>query len=301
MNVLVYAFAFGAVAVLMPTVLRLSAVLGAVDVPDGGRKRHRQPTARLGGLAIFTVFFAASVIAFPLTDGRVCALLSGGTVLFAAGLCDDVRPLPPSVKLLFQAGASACALLWLPCPTALTVGTLTLPLTPALSFALCLFLCLCLINAINFIDGVDAQAAGILCVGHITLSLLYGEQIGRGLCLLITVCLLSFLLYNRPPALVFMGDGGSQFLGLAAAVLLLTRAPSFASGSLLLFAVPLVDLAFGCVRRLAHGKSPFQADGGHLHHRLLRRGFSPAATAALMTAFSVCFALVGYGLCLGAA
>ena len=301
MNILVYAFAFGAVAMLMPAVLRLSSVLGAIDRPDGVRKLHLRPTARLGGLAPFAVFFAVSAAVLPITDGHVCALLCGGTVLFAAGLCDDVHPLPPTVKLILQAAASVCALLWLPLPTALTLGTFALPLTPALSFALCLFLCLSLINAVNFIDGVDAQAAGVLSVGLVALSFLYGEGSGRALCLLLTVCLLAFLLYNRPPAIVFMGDGGSQFFGLSAAVLLIAREPTLASGGLLLFAVPLLDLVFCFVRRLAHGKSPFLADGGHLHHRLLRRGFSPAATAALMSAFAVCFALIGYGLCLGTA
>ncbi|MBQ7314798.1 MAG: undecaprenyl/decaprenyl-phosphate alpha-N-acetylglucosaminyl 1-phosphate transferase [Clostridia bacterium] len=301
MNALVYIGSFGITLVGMPLILRLAFAVGAVDQPDGVRKRHTRPTPRLGGLWVFSVFFVSACLCVPLSDGRFVALLSGGTLLVAAGVIDDTQDLPPAAKLCFQTVAALIALLFVRLPSTWELLGLSLTLPAWLSFALYLLFTVLVINAVNLIDGVDGLASGVMAVvllGAALLAHARADAQGGTLALLLCVPLLAFLLYNRHPATVFLGDAGAQFLGLAAAVLLLPGQDDtpFPIGSVALLAVPLCELIVSIVRRLSKGQSPLRADDGHLHHRLLRNGMSEAAVVASYVLLSACAALVGYTL-----
>ena len=299
MPYLLFPLAFSAVAVLMPLVLRLCAPLGATDIPDGVRKLHAAPTPRLGGLLVFSVVFSLAPLIGGLSDGRVSALLTGGVVLLAVGVADDVQPMHAPVKLLLQVAAATAALLWVPLPQGIRLLGRTVSLAPSVSLVLCLLVTVSMINAANLIDGVDGLAGGVFSVGLLALAVWLGgtDTVGWVLCLLLVCALAAFLLYNRAPAIVFLGDSGSQTLGLTAAILLLTpQGGVWHTAVLWLFAVPLFDLVLSTVRRLRRGQSLFRADRGHIHHRLLRRGFSPTAVAGLLSLMTLFLSLIGLGL-----
>ncbi len=287
----------------MPLTLSLSFATGAVDMPDGGRKRHRRPTARLGGVGIFAVFFIGTLLWLWLgtrqspIDGRAAALLSGGSLLLAAGVIDDVSGLSAPKKLCLQTISCAAALLFVPMPAQWHLFGISLTLAPPVAYGLYLVFTLLAVNAVNMIDGVDGLASGVSGTVLVCLALMcfgIGDSVGGTLCLLLLMPVAAFFLYNRPPATVFLGDGGAQFLGLAAAVLLLpAEGDTFALGSTAVLLLPLTELFVSVMRRMAKRKNPFRADDGHLHYRLLRRGMSPAALTAAYALLTCTAAYLG--------
>ncbi len=300
MQILLYLLSFGVSLIGMPYLLRLSFTIGAIDRPDGQRRRHARPTPRLGGLGIFSVFFVTVCVAVPLSDPRAAALLCGGGLLVAAGVVDDVRTLSPTSKLALQTAASAVALLFLDTPRTLRVLGWELALPAGAAFVLSLLLCVTIINGVNLIDGVDGLCGGVMTVVLLTVGAwcaARGDGEGVTLALLLCMPLLAFLLYNRPPATVFLGDAGAQLLGLAAAILLLpTRGAALSVPSFVLLGVPLGELAASAVRRLLRRQNPLHADDGHLHFRLLRYGMSPSGVSLSYILLTALCAVLAHGL-----
>ena len=149
-------------------------------------------------------------------------------------------------------------------------------------------------NALNLIDGLDGLAAGLAAIGSLsmlTVALTLSAPTAAVLLAALNGACLGFLPYNRSPARIFMGDTGSQFLGYVlgtVSVLGLLKFHALASFFIppLILAVPLTDTAFAFLRRLLHGQSPFRADRGHIHHRLLDRGLSQKQTVSLLYGLS---------------
>lgn len=260
-------------AVFTPLSIRLAPVIGAMDVPLDDRRMHTHAMPRCGGLALFLSF----VLLIPLCgDGASGGvhLLWGATILFLVGVCDDVFRLSATLKLLVQLLAVGAALPGVLPPTG--AGGFF----PALRGAAAVIWVLALTNAHNMMDGLDGLAAGISTAeaGMLGLSLLLcGEVSYARAALLLCGCCLGYLPFNRHPARVFLGDTGSLFLGYALGMLSLRlpvslRAPTGILPPLLLFAVPLSDLCFAVIRRVSRGQSPFAADRGHWHHRLIDAG-----------------------------
>ena len=278
---------------LCPLFMRLSPVLGAVDLPDGVRKRHARPTPRLGGMAFFSSFFLCSLLFLPARE-ETFSLLAFGLLLLFSGFLVDTRTLSARTKLLFQCLASGGALLACGVPRAISFFSYTLPLPRTISFLLFLFYTVAAINAVNFTDGADGLAAGCVLPSLLGLSLLFFSD-GKDRVLLplfLFFALLGFLPFNRAPARLFMGDAGSQFLGFALARFTLTG-EVFPLSRLLFLALPLSDLAVTVVGRILRGKSPFLADRTHLHHRLAARGFSPSEILFFAASLSLAAAMLG--------
>ncbi len=279
---------------LCPLFMRLSPVLGAVDLPDGVRKLHARPTPRLGGMAFFSSFFLGSLLFLP-ARGETFSLLIFGLLLLFSGFLDDTRTLSARTKLLFQCLAAGGALLTCGVPRAVSFFSYTLPLPRTLAFFLFLFYTVAAINAVNFTDGADGLAAGCVLPSLLGLSLLFSLS-DRGdaalLPLFLFFALLGFLPFNRTPARLFMGDAGSQFLGFALARFTLTG-EIFPLSRLLFLALPLSDLAVTVVGRILRGKSPFLADRTHLHHRLAARGLSPSEILFFAVSLSLAAAMLG--------
>lgn len=301
---LVLALAAAAVAIALTPVARaLAWRIGAVDTP-GERRIHRTPTARLGGLAIAVgvlgVAWLARVLPGPAREldlrpllGLTCAALP----ILALGVLDDRRGVTPWTKLAVQ----VCAALTL---TVFGYGVplLTNPFGPALvtgmwSVPLTVLWVVALTNAINLIDGLDGLAAGIVAIACGALwvtARTHGDFYVMFLSALVLGSCVGFLWWNRPPARVFMGDTGSQFLGLALSALsLLENRKGTAALTLLLplvaLGVPLADSVLAFVRRLASGQPVFRGDARHIHHRLLEAGLSPRATLLALWALSALF------------
>jgi UDP-GlcNAc:undecaprenyl-phosphate GlcNAc-1-phosphate transferase len=279
---------------MLPLILKLARKHALYD-PSGPLKIHTAPTPRLGGVAITAGVLTGTAVSGVATAGSVivyCALL----LVWAAGLIDDLCGLSPSVRLIIQ--TAAAVLTW--------VGGWSVPIGHGGWNLLATILFIVgFINALNMLDGADGLAAGvsgIIALGFISSTPSHLDIWGRALEFSCLGSCISFLLFNFPPAKIFMGDSGSTVLGFVLAVLALNfyRQKSTNHISLLvpfLFAgVPLLDAALAVVRRMRRGISPFAGDREHSYDLLLKSGWSArkvafafyALTAMLVTAGLFC-------------
>jgi len=281
-----------------PVSIRCAHALGAVDVPDGRRHLHPHPTPRLGGLALFASSALLALAVFPL-DAKVAAWLSGGALLTALGVSDDVYTLPPLVKLAAMTAVCALPATFGLAPEALSFGGYTISLPAPLGYLFSLFWVLLLTNAFNLIDGADGLCAALSLVGAFALFLSGGDALS----LLLFGTVLGFLPYNLPlrtpfwqkgktRTRSFLGDTGALFLGYSLAVFSLKK-PLFSLATPLFFALPLFDLGRVFLHRLLRGKNPFCADRSHLHHRLAARGYTAAETLLTCVLYALLFASIG--------
>jgi UDP-GlcNAc:undecaprenyl-phosphate GlcNAc-1-phosphate transferase len=284
--------AFAASWLLNRVVLKYAPRLGLIDEPSE-RKVHRLPVPKGGGLAIYAaVVLSQAVASFRFADAPV--LLGIGLGIVVLGLIDDRYPLPWQIRLGAQAVLTLAALaalgalnvegsrFWLPWPLAwLWVVGLT--------------------NAFNMLDNMDSLSAGtacIVCLLSSALCVLTGND-SVLMYLILGGALAGFLVYNRPPATMFMGDAGSTFLGFFLGLeLLRPTAPAdqplqSAGVALCLMAIPLYDMVTVVVIRLLQGRSPFHADKQHLSHRLTDVGLSQAQSVMCILAGAAIMGLAG--------
>ena len=286
------------VTVTMPATRWLAWRLGAVAHP-GDRHVHRAPVPRLGGLALMLAVLAVSWLAVllpgpaRLLDRRHLVGLALATLpVLLLGLLDDTRGLRPGIKLGLQvvaglvlaASGYGVARITNPFGGDLASGAFDVPLTVLWVVAV--------MNAINLIDGLDGLAAGVVLIASMTLwwvGRLHSDVYVMFLVAPLAGAAFGFLFHNFPRARVFMGDTGSQFLGLTlAAASLLENRKGTATVTLLFplvaLGLPIADSLLAFARRATHGHPVFRADSGHIHHRLLRLGFTPVqATLTLWT------------------
>ena len=305
-SVILAAAAASLTYLLAPLTAKLSSLTGAIDVPDGKRKIHTEKMPRLGGLSFLFSFFIC--ITFFLLHERISpinpdasalfALLAGGSILAAGGVSDDVAGLSAPLKLLLQLSAAIVALAFLPIPDEFSVfGIIRIPLSGALAYPFMLFRLVFTVNAVNFSDGLDGLASGLSMVALFSLfifGLANGKPIAASAALILGASIAGFIPYNRYHARIYMGDVGSQFLGLAIAILALasTKDGRFTLETSLFLFIPMLDTTLSVSRRLLSGKSPFKADKGHLHHLLLRRGKSHPRAVKLLVGISALVALI---------
>ena len=304
--VLSFALAFCSVLPVKKTAFSI----GALDVPRDNRRMHRETVARGGGLSVFFAFFAASLFALTEGFGGVSplggALLSGGALTVGIGLCDDVLRLSARTKLLCQASVAL-----IPTSFGLTVELVDFLGSATFSrfFSLCLtfFFTVTLMNALNFIDGLDGLAAGFSFIASLSLfvcNALSGNYENALFCAALCGSALGFLPYNRHKAKIFMGDCGSLFFGYALATLGVATFSSASGQSgqgvflsflplLLIFAYPLCDLIFAVLRRLYNRQSIFSPDARHFHHRLIARGVSHTKSVRILLCAASLFCALG--------
>ena len=280
-----------------PHVKNLAIKIGAVDAPDA-RKVHTKPMARMGGLAIYAAFVIA-VLASMYVSREIMGILVGGTVILIVGIIDDLKPLPPRVKLLGQIVAATVLVMfdirieWLTNPFGdmLYVDYFAIPLT--------IIWVVSLTNTVNLIDGLDGLAAGVSTIASLTILLVALQQNFVSVAILTAALAgsaLGFLQHNFNPAKIFMGDTGSMFLGyMLAAISLLGAVKSAATIALIVpivaLGLPILDTAFAIIRRYMSGKPIFKPDKGHLHHRLLEMGLTQKQAVLLMYVISGCLGL----------
>ena len=304
--VLLPVVAFLASAAIHAAALTIFPRLGLLDFPQRyglHRSRIPYPTGILA-VAVF-VIFAASLQ--PLTP-QMLTLLSGIVLLAIVCMVDDRTPLPPIVRLAAQLGVIALLVaggiridaVTNPLPGVWSdSGSLVLNEGWALAFSV-VFTVLWLlftVNALNWFDGIPGQVSTLSTIGFLTIGFLsLSDRVDQP-----SLALLSFLLaaislgvlcFDRPPPLLLMGDTGAMFFGLMLGVLTIYSGGKVATAFLVL-GVPLIDLLFVVVRRLRRGERPWRgnATDQHLHHRLLKRGWSPKniilLTATIGTAFGI--------------
>ena len=286
-----------------PVVMALARRSGALDRP-GPRRVHREPVPTLGGLALVAavlgVAWAARVLPGPASalDARPLAGLTLAAIpIVALGVRDDLAGVTPWVKLALQACAALVLVLFgygiplisNPFGGAIASGWLGIPLTVAWVIVV--------VNAINLIDGLDGLAAGVVMIAAAALwwvSRAHSDFYVMFFASLLMGGTLGFLRYNFPPARVFMGDTGSQFLGLTlAAVSLLQNRKGTAAVTLLFplvaLGLPIADVALAFARRILGGQPVFRPDTGHIHHRLVRLGLSERGAVISLWYLCACF------------
>lgn len=290
--------------IMMPIVRRLSNKVGAVAVPNE-RKVHTNIIPSSGGVAIFAGFLVASLF-FNNTSPEIIGFLIGGTIITAVGLLDDIFDLPPITKIF---GQTLAALIVISAGVRIEfvsnmgngndglyyLGFLSLPFT--------FFWIVGITNAINFLDGLDGLAGGVTGIASWTLAvvaLMSGRTDAAVLAFTLGAAAFAFLPYNfsnSPRRKIFMGDAGSNFLGYSLAVLSILGMVKVAAAfsmliPILVLAVPIFDTIFAIVRRLISGKSPFEADRLHLHHRIINKGASQRQTTLIIYGVSLILGVI---------
>lgn len=307
-----------AVTVLVtPLVRRLGLRVGAVARP-GGRNVHEGLIPRVGGIAIFTGVATALVVQWLgevrfgwapalLEDAsgpmRPAGILTGLALMFLIGLIDDLVNLKPGAKLGGQVLAALVVAL-----SGLRIDYVGNPLSEGLiilgwlSIPITVIYLIGFANVINLIDGLDGLAAGVTAIAATSLLVLaaQGNRLdAAAIAATVIGACLGFLWFNFHPASIFMGDSGAMFLGFTLATVSLlgvmkTTATIALAVPLLVIGVPIFDTASAIVRRVRQGRPIQEADRGHIHHRLLGRGFNQRQTVLIIYVWSAALAFGAY-------
>lgn len=332
-----------------PIMKMIAGYYGIVDKPDGARKIHREPIAYLGGVAVFLGWVAGLALSQFLVVHKIpgdplgvnqtphvpFAIVAGGFLIVLLGLVDDIKGIPPKVKiggqiaaaglLLWQGvgvnamrpilssfderlqlwvnGVRTDSLMYIPEGVVIAVGIL-------FTVGLVVFCC----NAANLMDGMDGLCGGvtaIIALGYVFLAVhvatlvttqnanLDAVRIVIALALLGGV--LGFVPFNFNPASIFMGDTGSMFLGFSIATSMLLLGPvasKWLLAALVMFALPTLDTALAFVRRYVNNRPFFSADKHHIHHQFLARGLSVKQTVLFLYASAIVFVALGSSIAL---
>jgi UDP-GlcNAc:undecaprenyl-phosphate GlcNAc-1-phosphate transferase len=296
--------AFVIALLLTPLAIRAGLRWGIADEP-GGRRRHLQRTSRLGILPLFCAFTLAALLSRSFGVGsldpreplRFAGLIAGSAVIFLASLADDRRDLSPRAQLALQAFAALVAIssqifierftnpftareVVLTAPDALGAG-----LGYVVVAGLSLFWFLGMINTVNFLDGVDGLAAtiGLIAAAVVAIHMWREAQYSVALLPLALIgALAGFLVFNRPPARIFLG-GGAAYLGYLLACVGIVGGAKVAL-LLLVMGLPIADVIWQIFDRIRQGRSPAAPDRGHLHLRLFDQGWSSIRIVAFYAA-----------------
>jgi UDP-GlcNAc:undecaprenyl-phosphate GlcNAc-1-phosphate transferase len=272
--------AFAVAAALTPPAARLARRVGAVDdLKEIGLARR--PTPLLGGLAIFAGALVAGLLFLPDTE-RTRAILAAAVLITLVGAVDDIHDLPPGVKLAGQAVAAVILVF-----AGVSVHTFTLPFVHYVNLgdaggAVTAVALVALMNVVNFSDGVDGLAAGVCAIAAAAFAIIAFDlerHTAGVLAAIVCGAALGFLIYNFPPASVFMGDTGSNLLGLLLGAIIVegslkTNALIALIGPLVVLTVPFLDTGFVVAKRIKYRRPIYRGDSNHFHHRFYRIGFS---------------------------
>src|SRR3954451_7166157 len=286
--------AAGVTALLTPLASRIAYRVGAVDEPRE-RGLSDRPMPRLGGLAIFVGVLIPTLIWLPHV-GPWKAVVIAAALITLVGALDDVLDLPAGLKLLGQIGAA-----WIVAHDhQARVQNFTLPLLHHVNLGrwavpLTVLGLVVIMNAVNFSDGVDGLAAGVCSIAGASFALIAFDSgyTKAGVLSAITAgAAAGFLIHNFYPATAFMGDSGSNLLGLllgSVAVLGAVKTSAFIALflPLIVLAVPFVDTTFVVLKRMKYRRAVYRADANHLHHRFNRIGFSQRRTVMYLYAWTL--------------
>lgn len=286
---------------------RIALTVNAVDRPTIDRKTQKEPVPYLGGVSIAIGILFASYFALAYNEATKNNLFAASSVLIPAavlgvmGLVDDLRGLPPWPRLIAQSFVGVIV-------AGILIATDTIG-TPSQVFVIdaivTIFWIVGVCNSINFFDNLDGGAAGTVVVITFFIFLIAydrGQLMVSALSIVTAGATAGFLIWNRPPAKIYMGDAGALFLGIIVAVLTIRLKPdiqpSWKSLSIPLFllAVPLLDTCVAVTSRLARRISPFTGGRDHLSHRLMRKGLHRRTAAITLWALAGVYGTISYAI-----
>jgi UDP-GlcNAc:undecaprenyl-phosphate GlcNAc-1-phosphate transferase len=285
--------AFAVAAALTPLAARFARRIGAVDeLKERGLASKHTPL--LGGLAIFGGALVAGLIFLP-DNQRTEGILAAAALITIVGALDDVFDLHPAAKLLGQIAAGVLLV-----TSGVQVEAFTFPFVHRVELGglggpLTVIALVLLMNVVNFSDGIDGLAAGVCAISALAFAII-AFDLGRntaGILAAITCgAALGFLIFNFNPASVFMGDCGSNLLGLLLGAVIVegslkTNALIALVGPLVVLAVPFLDTGFVVAKRIKYRRPIYRGDSNHFHHRFHRIGFSQRRTVLYLYAWTL--------------
>ena len=295
-----FVVSYALVGLLTPVMRKIALAQGVLDRPNSAHKSHKNPVPYLGGVAIIIGVVIVSYIALISNKFTwnnfwlATSVLGPAVVMGLVGLWDDIKSLNPLPRFIGQsiAGIVVAIILLLNDnignPTGIT----------ALDAAITVLWIVGICNSINFFDNLDGGAAGTVAITAISLTYLAitGDQYFiAALSIVVAGATLGFLIWNRAPARIYMGDAGALFLGLLIATLTVRFKPStdysvtsFAI-PILLLAIPILDTTVAVLSRLRRKESPFQGGKDHLSHRLVRYGLTRKVSAIMLWLLSALY------------
>jgi UDP-GlcNAc:undecaprenyl-phosphate GlcNAc-1-phosphate transferase len=299
---LLFVSTFVVVGFLTPVMRKIAISKKIYDTPNSAHKTHKEPVPYLGGVAIIigVILVSYGVAIIDGFDSKnfllMTSVLAPALVLGAIGFWDDLRNLRPAPRLAIQSAAGLFTA-WI-LISQNTVGT---PTESTIIDALITSIWIVgICNSINFFDNLDGGAAGTVAVTSIALFVLafQGQQFLIAALSAVTAgSTIGFLLWNKSPARIYMGDAGALFLGILIATLTIRLQPNTEvmwtslATPVLLLAVPILDTCVAVFSRIKRGISPLQGGHDHLSHRLIRGGLSRRTAAFSLWALSAFFAL----------
>jgi len=290
-------------ALLTPVMRRIALYFGVTDKPNQAHKTHKEPVPYLGGLAIVIGVVVVTYGATTLSDFTSKDFLLATTVLVPAlmmaaiGLVDDLRQLSPLPRFIVQNMIALVA-------TTVLISTNTLG-SPfgllALDFIVSVFWLVGITNAVNFFDNVDGGASGTVAISSLALAAIAfssGQFLIASFSIVISGTTIAFLIWNKSPARIYMGDSGALFLGILLASLTIRVDSEAEIGKfglvipIFLMAIPILDTSVAVTKRIKVGTSPFKGGRDHLSHRLMRQGLTKRQTVFILWGLSALFAFL---------
>ena len=300
---LLFVSAYLLVGALTPLMRKIAIATKVVDQPNALHKSHKKPVPYLGGVAIIigiiSISYSTTLVSnfTSTTFWLATSVLGPALILGLIGLWDDVKNLPPLPRFIAQsiAGIFTASILIITNNVANPTGSsfFDAVITVIWVVGIC--------NSINFFDNLDGGAAGTVAISSAALAYLAltGDQyLIAALSIVTTGATLGFLVWNKSPAKIYMGDAGALFLGVLLATLTIRFDPSSKTeiGSYLtpvfLLAIPILDTSVAVISRLRRNISPFQGGQDHLSHRLIRAGLSRKQAALSLWLLSVVYGVV---------
>lgn len=286
-----------------PIMRTLALKKGIIDKPNEIHKTHAKPVPYLGGLAIVLATILVTYGSSLLTNFTRQSFFLASTILLPAlcmaiiGLIDDIKKLKPWPRFVAQNTLAIIVALSL-----ISTNTLGSPTgISLLDFGITLIWLVGITNAINFFDNIDGGASGAVAIIAAALTLIAfqnGQVLISAMASVLVGSTIGFLVWNRPPARIYMGDAGALFLGTLIASLTIRVDSNDVIGyfglfiPLLLLAIPILDTSVAVLNRMRRGISPFQGGKDHLSHRIIRLGVDRKFTVVILWCLTFTFSLL---------
>lgn len=295
---------------IIPVIIKYSLEKNLVDIP-GRRKIHKKVTPSMGGIAIFLGFIISALIWMEIPQWKETRyFLIALFIVFFIGVRDDLVPLRPFMKLLGQVMAAGVLIALFDLRLKSFYGLLGIYDIPLLvSYAISLFTIIVITNSFNLIDGLDGLAGTIACVSLLAFGIsfyLADDTVFAVLSFSMLGAVIAFLFFNWDPSEIFMGDTGALVIGMMLAILSIHfielqhnlpaanpyKFNAAISGAVCFIIIPLADTLRIFILRIIRKKSPFTPDKSHIHHNLMRLGFSHGQSAIILGTVHAIFVVI---------
>lgn len=319
-----FILAFVVAFVATPYTMKIAKKIGAEDIPKDDRRTHKRTIPKFGGPAVILGFLVSTIYLLIVMSlektinlfgieqyaKKLLGFFIGIIILAIFCIVDDTKTIKPITKLTGQLLAGIVAVL-----SGITIDGITLPflnfpeIHEVTSVLLTLIWIIIVTNAINLIDGLDGLSSGISVISAVSLLIIFvlngSSMISIVLITALAGALVGFLPYNFSPAKTFIGDTGSNFLGFSLSIIsILGSAKTYTAAvivlPLIVLGLPIFDTFMAIIRRIIKGKSikaVFKADKGHLHHRLLAKGYSQKQAVILLYGISAILGMFAIIIC----